>query len=397
MLRTWLACALALGIGACGDDEPPLPAGAPDPGRGEVDPRPDPVERAGCGSASFLEDLGPPDEPGPWPVGVRTTTVDTLDDTLDVEVWYPAERGSQVGVRRVLYDVRQWLPESEAEKIPDDDAPWQICDCFRDLPLDRAHGPYPVVIFIHGTAGFRTQSLQHMEHWASRGFVVVAADYPKLFLGDLLEDPLGGFGGADLPGDTQSVLDALQVLEGDLAFLDGHIDLDRLGMSGHSAGGAGVSGFGDVARVLIPMAAGGTQDGAALEASLVFAGMDDGVVSFDDTLAGWLGSPTPKWFVGIPGAGHLAFSDICAIQNDEGQDILGIALEHGVTNAGLASALFDGCGPEYLAPEAGWDVTNYASAAVLEAALQCNAEIDGDLSELDGAFPDLVLDVREAL
>ena len=43
-----------------------------------------------------------------------------------------------------------------------------------------------MIIFAHGTAGFRHQSLAQMTHWASHGFVVAAVDHPGLKLGDLL-------------------------------------------------------------------------------------------------------------------------------------------------------------------------------------------------------------------
>ncbi|MFW6051727.1 MAG: chlorophyllase/cutinase-like alpha/beta fold protein [Myxococcota bacterium] len=396
MRWTLILVASAVLAGGCGggSDLPPLPPGAPDPGVGEPDPRPEPPDVAGCGDSVLYDNPTDPGEVGPWPVGVRTATVDDgAGDPLTVEVWYPAERGSQVGVRRALYDLRSWLPPSEAEKIPDDDTAWQICDCHRDLPLDVARGPYPVALFIHGTAGFRTQSLQFMEHWASRGFVVVAADYPKLYLGDLLSD-LSNFGMATLPQDTERLLEALSTPQGELAFLEGHMDLSRLGMAGHSAGGGGISGFGDEARVLIPMAAGGTSAGTALESTLVLAAIDDQVVPFESTLEGYEASPTPKRFLGIGNAGHLVFSDICSIRNAEGQDILGIAVEHGVMNAEFATVLFDGCGPEQIDPQEGWDITNHVTAAVLEETLQCRPAAAADLADVGSAFP-LAEDYRE--
>ena len=46
---------------------------------------------------------------------------------------------------------------------------------------------FPVIVFVHGTAGWRSQSLSLVSHWASRGFVVVAADYPGICLHDLLD------------------------------------------------------------------------------------------------------------------------------------------------------------------------------------------------------------------
>lgn len=396
-MRRWLVCAMAVallgGAAGCGDggsDEPPLPPGAPDPGRGEADPRPTPGDVAGCDGANLYANPADPGEDGPWPVGVRTATV----AGLTTEIWYPAERGAQVGVRHVLYDLREWLPPSEADKIPDEDTAWQICDCYRDLPIDADHGPYPLIVFVHGTAGFRTQSLHFMTHWASRGFVVVAADYPKLFLGDLLSN-LANFGMADVPGDTMSLLAGLGDLTGDLAFLDGHLDTTHIGMSGHSAGGFGIRGFGDTAEVLIPMAASGTMAGTALESTLVLGGLDDGVVDPTGTLQGYMDSPEPKRFLGLADAGHLAFSDICALSNQAGEDILTIAIDHGVMNAQFASALFDGCTADYLPPEDGWAIVEYATSAVFEETLQCNPDAAADLPDIGMRFP-AAADYRQA-
>ncbi len=53
--------------------------------------------------------------------------------------------------------------------------------------------------------------------------------------------------------------------------------MDHLAMSGHSAGGGAIAGFGDRARVLIPMAAGGAEEGQALASTLVLGGLDDGI------------------------------------------------------------------------------------------------------------------------
>ena len=86
----------------------------------------------------------------------------------------------------MVYDLREHLPKSEQGKISDSKNPWQACSCYRDLPIDEGHGPYPVLVFVHGTAGFRTQSLSQLTHLASRGFVVLAADHPGLMLADIL-------------------------------------------------------------------------------------------------------------------------------------------------------------------------------------------------------------------
>jgi hypothetical protein len=384
-----LAACVWLGCGG----EPGLPPGAPDPGRGEPDPRPVPADVAGCAGSVLYANPAEGDERGPWPVGVRTVDL----DGLVTEVWYPAVRDSHVDVRRVLYDVRDWLPPGEATKIPNDANAWQICDCYRGLPVDAERGPYPLLLFIHGTAGFRIQSLAFMVHWASRGFIVVAADHPSLYLGDLLADPIGNFGRADLPGDARRMIAALLTDDSALgAGLDARLDAARVGMSGHSAGGGGIAGLGDIAQVLMPMASGGVQEGPALASAFVLAAIDDAVVPVSRTLEGYDDSPAPKRFLGIANAGHLVFSDICAIRNAEGQSILDIALEYQIDNASLASLLFDGCEPHQIDPALGWQITHHVTSPVWEETLHCRAGAADGLSDVGSRFP-LAEDYREEL
>ena len=318
---------------------------------------------------------------GPWPVGVKSMRI----GSLKVEVWYPALLGSERGKEPVTYDIRQWLPPVERKKIPDDAAPLQACGCYRDLPIDSAHGRYPVAVFIHGTAGFRTQSLAQMEHWASRGFVVVAADYPGLYLADMLNIKLV----SDLPGDTQKILDALQAPAGDLAFLDGRIDMTRLGMSGHSAGGMAIKGFGSTAgvRVLIPIAAGGINPSPTPVSTLVMGGQNDRVVAYKNQQKGYADSAPPKRLVGIGNTGHLFPSDLCWITNKAGEDIVEIALKYEVQNASLATGLFD-CPEGRLSQEMTRSIVNYVTTAAFEEKLTCRTvnPFEGILTR----YPDII-------
>jgi len=332
---------------------------------GSVGPAPDDV--AGCEGAVFYENPANPGAPGPSPVGAVTTTL----GGLTVEVWYPAVRGSEQGVDGKVYDPRQWLPEASQGLIPDADNPYQPCDCRDGLPLDQEHGPYPVVVFVHGTAGFRTQSLSTMVHWASRGFVVVAADHPGLYLGDALSFNLTN----DLPADVQTVLDGLAALPPELTFLEGHLDLGRLGLSGHSAGGGAVGGLGSLpgAKVIAPLAAGGVDPGTSVESSLVMGALDDQVVEYANTKEGYASTEPKKRLVGVANAGHLAFSDLCGLQNDKGQDLVEIAQMYDIPNANLASFLWDGCDEGQITQAEASLVTAYATAAALEETLRCQA------------------------
>jgi len=63
----------------------------------------------------------------------------------------------------------------------------------------------------------------------------------------------------DLAGDLERMRTALERPSDGLAFLAGRIDLERLGMAGHSAGGGAIADRGGRASVLIPLAAGGTR------------------------------------------------------------------------------------------------------------------------------------------
>jgi alpha-beta hydrolase superfamily lysophospholipase len=343
---------------------------------------------AGCGGATFLPVPSDPAARGPWPVGARTVTI----GRLTAEVWYPAAVGSDAGRAAATYDIRDELPAAEAAKIPDKDNPLQHCECNRDLPLDGAHGPYPIVVFVHGTAAFRTQSLPIVTHWASRGFVVVAADHPGLVLGDfiggLCNEPTHG--SQDLSGDLDAELAALAASPptGDLAFLAGHVDPTRIAIAGHSAGANAAAAATTKPGVRLAIVLAGNTAAASsphLASSLFMGGTSDGIVSWSSVQSAWSGSPTPRRLVGIGNAGHLVFSDLCQIQNAAGQNILAVAQQDQVCGAALAGLLFD-CNASYIDGPTGWDVTDYATSDVLESTLQCATGLP-DLSSIMQVLP----------
>jgi hypothetical protein len=242
-----------------------------------------------------------------------------------------------------------------------------------------------MVLFIHGTAGFRTQSLTFMTHWASRGFVVVAADHPGMMLKDILSGTFG-FHQADQAGE---ILDALATPSDEAAFLKDHVLMDHLAMSGHSAGGGAIAGFGDRARVLIPMAAGGASPGKVLQSTLILGGMDDGIAQYTGQQMGYTNSPKKKRLVGLSTAGHLAFSDICFIGRDQG-GILQIAIDHGITVPPLVAMLGkDGCNPGQLPPEKAWPIVEAASSAALEETLACGASSAAKLAAIKTTYTDV--------
>jgi len=322
---------------------------------------------------------------GPFDVGARTVLV----DGLTVEVWYPAA-GTLEGVAK-QYDLRDHLPASEVDKVSDEKTALQTCDCFDQVDIDTDSGPFPVLLFVHGTAGFRTQSLELVTHWASRGFVVIAADHPGLQLRDLLQLACGqGLTPRDLDADIATLHDAIQSPSGDLAFLDGRIDPSQLALAGHSAGGAAIEAKGDIGRVLIPLAAGGVAEGDTLDSTLVMGGIEDQVVPFASQEDGFASSPAPKRLVGLGNAGHLIFSSLCSLRNADGQSIVDLGVEAGVCGVELADGLFD-CSDGYIPDETGWTIIRDATSAALEETLLCLPERGAWLADIEGRYPEVAV------
>src|SRR5262245_33235358 len=124
--------ALSLGAGPCVPTTPP-DAGPPDAGPPDAPPpdaappdAPSSDDVPGCDGAVFRRAATDAAARGPHPVGARTARV----GALTAEVWYPAAPGSDSGPG-LRYDLRAQLPPTERGKIPDDDNPWQTCDCRR--------------------------------------------------------------------------------------------------------------------------------------------------------------------------------------------------------------------------------------------------------------------------
>lgn len=343
--------------------------GCPEPPVGELQPAL-PLED-GCSGTQVYARADDPGQPGPWPVGVRTVT---LED-LTVELLYPAVLGSESDKSPMSVDIRYALPESQRVLISDAKTPVVNCDCYRGLPLDTAAGPYPLVLFVHGTASWRTQSLSLMRHWASRGFVVASADHPGLWLQDLLAGICGIPVGAsqDLQRDLRLILDGFTAGQEPLQFLDGAVDLKRVAVTGHSAGGIAAATAATLPGVETIISMAGDEEvpsEAALKSALYLGGMADTVIPFDRTREAFGATLQGKGLMGITEAGHLVFSDLCELTNGDGQNLVEIAVEAGVCGTEFASRLFD-CASSTIPPVQANAIVKSASTWVLERDLHC--------------------------
>lgn len=227
---------------------------------------------------AFTEVTQPPAPTGPYAVGtvsrhlVDTARLENFTDAPDdhrelmVQFWYPAEgtEGKETvpylptnpDVRRALF-AQLMMPPA---KVDETMGTWHTRSV-EGAAVSSKQKQYPVVLFSHGFGGFRTQNVSQMEELASQGYIVVAIDHA--FCAAVVEFPEGRlvkfapslmaaqtkprdevdktFDGLALlwGADASFVIDELEKINAAKADpLTGRLDLGRIGMFGHSFGGA---------------------------------------------------------------------------------------------------------------------------------------------------------------
>jgi dienelactone hydrolase len=186
-----------------------------------------------------------------------------------------------------------------------------------DAPVATG-GPFPVLMFSHGSCGIPNQSTFLTTLLASRGFIVAAPPHPG---NTLLEFPNCGTPGAqaasfaERPRDIIHVLDQLLAANQDAGSpFFGAIDPQRVGMSGHSFGG--LTTYLTVQAdsrfiAAMPMAPATLTQPALTIPSLFLVGVIDSVVNNAATRQAYDRSSAPKHYAGIRNTGHYAFSGAC--------------------------------------------------------------------------------------
>ncbi|MEZ5246567.1 MAG: hypothetical protein R2707_15825 [Acidimicrobiales bacterium] len=325
-MRRLTTCLLALALlsAACGDDDGD-PTGAVDLPSTTTTAEPDTTvpETSETPPSITAADLA---EVGPYPVGVTTRELPTGNL---VEIWYPA--GPDAEGQTDTYAVRDFTPEIMANLVPDDLNDRVTVAAGRDATTAE-DGPFPLVLFSHGSTSFRFQSTNLAHHLASWGMVVASADHPSRALANLLGGP------DDPPTSVDDVLAALELVLADDT-LGPAIDGERLGMSGHSAGGGttlGVVATGGFAGY-VSFASGASADTDLPDVpSMFMAGSIDTIIEPTRTRDAFDRAPAPSWYLEFEDSGHLAFSDLCAV-GDGDATLIGLA-----DAAGLSEFLDDG-------------------------------------------------------
>jgi predicted dienelactone hydrolase len=340
--------------------------------------------------------LDPPDEPGPYAVGRTTLQLDdgSRSRPLVADVWYPADAGA-AGEPSVY----QFIPGIEFAS----DA------ALAEVPV-AADGPYPLVIYSHGSGGLRYVASFFTELLASHGFVVASVDHvgntavELVAGGDYDRDQVAYDRVLDVEFLISQMLDASAAGEG---LLSGTVDPARIGISGHSFGGftalASVGGYtndlgtvpGDdrIDAVLAMAPASELNSTEELEAvdvpTLLVSGTKDVTTPIDpDTERAWeYVSGRPLWRVDITDAGHQSFTDVCSYQEllpslDAPQLLIDAVDEYAE----------EGCVEELLPIDEAHDLINRNSVAFLLAFVAGESDYEAFLAQ---EVPGEVVQVKE--
>ena len=322
--------------------------------------------------------------PGPYEVGRRTVTIvdpERDDRSLVTDIWYPTDATDGAAT------TYSFAPGIEYDS-----------EVALDAPPVSADGPFPLVVYSHGSGGQRYVSTFLTETLASHGVVVVAPDHA----GNTTIDQFTGAEAdretivRDRPLDVSKVLDAVLDGSADREITD-IVDAAEIGVIGHSFGayttlavGGGVTAL-DIdaderVSVLVPLApaVGGLDDGdlAAVDVpTMVISGTLDETTPISpntERVADLVGGLVTR--VDLDGATHQSFTDVC--------DYTTLLRELEV-DASLIEFVdeFAGttCDPEVLAIDRAHELINRYAIAFLLAELTDDA---GARATLDAEAPD---------
>jgi len=263
----------------------------------------------------------PPPVPAPGDVGPGTAdyavgrrTIEIVaapDRTLTVDVWYPVDEADAAGVAPSVYE------------FPGISYPSSVALA---EPVASADGPFPLVVYSHGSGGLRYVAAFFTEALAARGFVVAAPEHT----GNTAIDAVAGTAATRKevarlrPADVQSTITGMLAASADPADpMSGRIDEEKIGVTGHSAGGYGVftavAGFEDVPAdpridAVVAMAPVVPPEAEDVDVpTMVISGtLDTATTIAEQTERAWKIIPgRPLYRVDLKGAGHQSFSDVC--------------------------------------------------------------------------------------
>ena len=262
-------------------------------------------------------------------MGVLTITIaDTSggDRNLTVDVWFPLSDGTSDSAAAHQYT---FLPGVYYE------SPFAFS---AETDSIAPGGPFPLVIYSHGSGGLRYIHSNYTEALASNGYIVAAPDHTGNTAVERLTGATvdGAVTAINRPNDVTRVIDAFLDPESiETVGFVASVNPGQIAVTGHSVGGytsyAMASGFSnDVGEfvadervsaiiTLAPATAGLTDDQllSIRIPALVMAGTDDATTPIDPNVTRpWNQSASsPSYRVDLVAAEHQTFTDVCAYQD----------------------------------------------------------------------------------
>lgn len=268
---------------------------------------------------------------GEYEVGVQTITItDPLRDRpLTTDVWFPLDAGVDVDAdaNRYTFVTGDYYESPRAIAATPD--------------LISPDGPFPLVVYSHGSGGQRYIASDYTETLASHGYIVAAPDHT----GNTAIERVSGVPidrervALDRPLDVIDVINAMLNPESTetVGFVSS-VDPEKIAVTGHSFGGftayAAVAGYAnalgtsppddriDAIIPLAPAVGDGVSDttlltderlAAITTPQLVMVGTDDQTTPVDPnvTRAFQLTNSEPLYRVEFVDAEHQSFTDVC--------------------------------------------------------------------------------------
>ncbi len=292
-------------------------------------------------------------ERGPYGVGIATLD---LGDRL-ADVYYPAI--PELDAQTEIFDSLSVFPEELQVFIPDELTGEFDTTAYRDALVVNDEQAFPVLVFSHGSGGFRQTSTFHLSHIASWGFVAITTDHLERGIAAQATGTLGG--GAE----NQDVLDVLNSLDALAAHpeLGPVSDLDRVAITGHSTGGetSGRAASEDVIDAYMTIAA-VTPQTVIQKPAIVFIAENDGTIAPERNYS-MFEQLENALLVNIANAGHNSFTDSCARIYDLG----GLGMLEALIGAEQVARAEDGCKEPAIRPELAYDVLNHYTVQFLTA------------------------------
>ncbi len=332
---------------------------------------------------------------GPYDVGVTTLTIGAdTDRPLTLDVWFPIADAGDAPLHQYTLTPGVYYESPDAvTATPDQVAP---------------DGPFPLVVYSHGSGGLRYIASYYTEAIASYGYIVAAPDHTGNTAVDRLLGTEAEFDETALnrPNDVEAAIDAmLDPTNTDTASFVASVDPESIAVTGHSFGGftslAVPGGYenalgsfvvDDRVDAIIPLAP-ATGDGTRLMSDaglesievpmLVMVGTNDQTTPVDPNVTRiWnLAGSEPLVRVELVDGQHQSFTDVCDYQVF--LPTLGDVVPQPVIDT-IDSQGAEGCSPGDMPIDRAKELTNTFAINFLESVFR-NAEL---ITDTNTALPD---------